>query len=150
MKGVALGSKSHRSQCRNVRLWMDVRRLLVQQRNRPCVFWQISAVRNRTKRKKLLLHALEQLKKEMQLDTETEGNWEAAMYVNVAIQKVNLALVANDQLKHPTVLALLAKGVREFPAEAFTVRGTGATKYYRADLVKNWMNTVMETVNDAI
>ena len=100
--------------------------------------------------KKLLLHALEQLKKEMQLDTETEGNWEAAMYVNVAIQKVNLALVANDQLKRPTVLALLAKGVREFPAEAFTVRGTGATKYYRADLVKNWMNTVMETVNDAI
>ena len=85
----------------------------------------------------------------MQLDTETEGNWEAAMYVNVAIQKVNLALVANDQLKRPTVLALLAKGVREFPAEAFT-RGAGATKYYRADDVKNWMNTVMETVNDAI
>ena len=99
--------------------------------------------------KKLLLHALEQLKKEMQLDTETEGNWEAAMYVNVAIQKVNLALVANDQLKHPTALALLAKGVREFPAEAFT-RGAGATKYYRANDVKHWMNTVMETVNDAI
>jgi hypothetical protein len=42
------------------------------------------------------MHALEQLKNDIRLDTEANYNWEAAMHVNVAIQKVNLTLVGGQ------------------------------------------------------
>ena len=83
--------------------------------------------------KQQLMHALEQLKNDIRLDTETKDNWEAAMHVNVAIQKVNLTLVANT-IKYPTVLTLLARGVQEFPAGAWA-RGDSAAKYYRTNAV---------------
>ena len=100
--------------------------------------------------KKQMMHALEQFMNDIRLNTETDGNWEAAMHVNVAIQKVNLTLVAND-LKYPTVLTRLARGVQGFPAGSWT-RGAhhGSTKYYRANDVKEWMEAVVETVNSAI
>ena len=98
--------------------------------------------------KKQLMHALEQLKNDIRLDTETNYNWEAAMHVNVAIQKVNLTLVANT-LKLPTVLTGLARGVHEFPAGGWA-SGDGAAKYYRAGAVKEWMETVVEIANGAI
>ena len=96
------------------------------------------------------MHALEQLKNDIRLDTETNGcNWKAAMHVNVAIQKVNSTLMANN-LKYPTVLTRLAQGVQELPAEAWTVDCSAAGKRYRVEDVKKWMGTIVETVNSAI
>ena len=98
--------------------------------------------------KQELMHALEQLKNDMRLDTETDSNWEAAMKVNVAIQKVNLTLMANT-LKYPTVVKGLARSVREFPAATFT-KDIGDAIYYQQGRVEAWMETVVEIVNGAI